>query len=188
MGCRIPWARPVLVVAGPTPGMHVAVNAAVSADGKLSSRRRDRIAISGESDFARVDRRRAAADAVAVGSLIATVLVAEDPPLLQGVVALASLYAVQMALAILRYRTGWVPSLVDNEPLLLMDGTEVLDDNLRQASVTAGDLRAKLREANVVSLDQVEAVVMETTGDISVLHAPPEGPSLDSQLLAGVRR
>jgi uncharacterized membrane protein YcaP (DUF421 family) len=125
---------------------------------------------------------------VAVGSLIATVLVAEDPPLLQGVVALASLYAVQMALAILRYRTGWVPSLVDNEPLLLMEGTEVLDDNLRQASVTAGDLRAKLREANVVSLDQVEAVVMETTGDISVLHAPPEGPSLDSQLLAGVRR
>jgi uncharacterized membrane protein YcaP (DUF421 family) len=125
---------------------------------------------------------------VAVGSLVATVLVAEDPPLLQGVVALASLYAVQMALAILRYRTGWVPSLVDNEPLLLMEGTEVLDDNLRQASVTAGDLRAKLREANVVSLDQVEAVVMETTGDISVLHAPPEGPSLDSQLLAGVRR
>jgi len=125
---------------------------------------------------------------VAVGSLIATVLVAQDPPLLQGVVALASLYAVQMALAILRYRTGWVPSLVDNEPLLLMEGTEVLDDNLRRASVTAGDLRAKLREANVVSLDQVEAVVMETTGDISVLHAPPEGPSLDSQLLAGVRR
>ena len=32
MGRRPPWARPVLVVAGPTPGMHVAVNAAVSAD------------------------------------------------------------------------------------------------------------------------------------------------------------
>ena len=58
--------------------MHVAVNAAVSADGKLSSRRRDRIAISGEADFARVDRRRAAADAVAVG--VGTVL-SDDPSL-----------------------------------------------------------------------------------------------------------
>ena len=58
--------------------MHVAVNAAVSADGKLSSRRRDRIAISGEADFARVDRRRAVADAVAVG--VGTVL-SDDPSL-----------------------------------------------------------------------------------------------------------
>ena len=58
--------------------MHVAVNAAVSADGKLSSRRRERIAISGEADFARVDRRRAAADAVAVG--VGTVL-SDDPSL-----------------------------------------------------------------------------------------------------------
>ncbi len=58
--------------------MHVVVNAAVSADGKLSSRRRERIAISGEADFARVDRLRAEADAVAVG--VGTVL-ADDPSL-----------------------------------------------------------------------------------------------------------
>ena len=60
--------------------MHVSVNAAVSADGKLSSRRREQIAISGEGDFARVDRLRAEADAVAVG--IGTVL-ADDPSLVR---------------------------------------------------------------------------------------------------------
>jgi len=58
--------------------MHVVVNAAVSADGKLSSRRRERIDISGDADIARVDRLRAEADAVAVG--IGTVL-ADDPSL-----------------------------------------------------------------------------------------------------------
>jgi len=58
--------------------MHVVVNAAVSADGKLSSRRREQIAISGADDFARVDRLRAEADAVAVG--VGTVL-ADDPSL-----------------------------------------------------------------------------------------------------------
>ena len=60
--------------------MHVVVNTATSADGKLSSRRRDQIAISGNEDFARVDRRRAEADAVTVG--VGTVL-ADDPSLVR---------------------------------------------------------------------------------------------------------
>ena len=60
--------------------MHVVVNAATSADGKLSSRRREQIAISGEEDFARVDRLRAEVDAVAVG--VGTVR-ADDPSLVR---------------------------------------------------------------------------------------------------------
>ncbi|WP_339106492.1 2,5-diamino-6-(ribosylamino)-4(3H)-pyrimidinone 5'-phosphate reductase [Haloterrigena salinisoli] len=58
--------------------MHVVVNAATSADGKLSSRRREQLAISGEADFERVDRLRADSDAVVVG--VGTVL-ADDPHL-----------------------------------------------------------------------------------------------------------
>ncbi len=58
--------------------MHVVVNAATSADGKLSSRRREQLAISGDEDFARVDRVRAESDAVVVG--VGTVL-ADDPHL-----------------------------------------------------------------------------------------------------------
>ena len=58
--------------------MYVHVNAAVSVDGKLSSRRREQIAISGDEDFARMERLRAESDAVAIG--IGTVL-ADDPSL-----------------------------------------------------------------------------------------------------------
>lgn len=58
--------------------MRVVVNAAMSADGKLSSRRREQVAISGPADFDRVDELRAEGDAVMVG--IGTVL-ADDPHL-----------------------------------------------------------------------------------------------------------
>jgi len=58
--------------------MHVVVNAAMSADGKLSSREREQIEISGPRDFNRVDALRADSDAVMVG--VGTVL-ADDPSL-----------------------------------------------------------------------------------------------------------
>ncbi|WP_318569645.1 2,5-diamino-6-(ribosylamino)-4(3H)-pyrimidinone 5'-phosphate reductase [Salinigranum marinum] len=58
--------------------MDVVVNAATSVDGKLSTRRREQLRISGTADFDRVDRLRAAADAVMIG--VGTVL-ADDPHL-----------------------------------------------------------------------------------------------------------
>jgi 2,5-diamino-6-(ribosylamino)-4(3H)-pyrimidinone 5'-phosphate reductase len=58
--------------------MDIVINAAMSVDGKLSSRRREQITISGPDDFDRVDRIRADVDGVVVG--IGTVL-ADDPHL-----------------------------------------------------------------------------------------------------------
>ena len=56
----------------------VQVNVAVSADGKLSTRERRQVKISGPEDFDRVDRIKADADAIMVG--IGTIL-ADDPSL-----------------------------------------------------------------------------------------------------------
>ncbi|MDZ7702690.1 MAG: 2,5-diamino-6-(ribosylamino)-4(3H)-pyrimidinone 5'-phosphate reductase [Halobacteriales archaeon] len=58
--------------------MRVVVNAAMSVDGKLATRRREQLRISGPADFARVDRLRSEVDAVMVG--VETVL-ADDPSL-----------------------------------------------------------------------------------------------------------
>lgn len=124
---------------------------------------------------------------VAIGSTIASTVVLESVSLLKGTVALAAFYTVQFAAASLRQHVPGFSAVQDNEALLLMAGSEVLDENLRRAQMTRGDLRSKLRGANVVHEDQVRAVVMETTGDVSVIHAAPDGPDLDPALLDGVR-
>jgi uncharacterized membrane protein YcaP (DUF421 family) len=122
------------------------------------------------------------ASTVAVGSLMATVAITQAS-LLNGVIGLATIYAVQMGVALLRRRTA-VEQVVDNDPVLLMVGDQLLDGNLRHARMTKRDVWAKLREANVTRYDQILAVVLETTGDVSVLHG--EGP-LEPGLLEGVK-
>jgi len=123
---------------------------------------------------------------VAVGSVFASVTLWQKPTLVDGAVALGALFGLQYVVGTLRKRVPGATTAIDNAPLLLMDGPETIPDNLRRANVTEADLRAKLREANVTQLDQVRAVVMESTGDVSVLHAPPGAPALDDELLADV--
>lgn len=124
---------------------------------------------------------------VAVGSVLASTIITPSPPLLQASVALASLFGVQAVIAALRKHTSWAEHVVDNEPLVLMAGDRMLRDNMRRARVTENDVWAKLREANVLDPQEVRAVVLETTGDISVLHGEPDRVDLHPCLLRGVR-
>lgn len=124
---------------------------------------------------------------VAIGSLIATTILTKDPPLIQAIIGLGALYTLQIGIAKLRAISPFINNVVDNKPILLMRGSDILDDNLKETGVTPDDLRAKLREANVMVLSHVKAVVMETTGNISVLHSEDTSQELDDYLLYNVR-
>jgi uncharacterized membrane protein YcaP (DUF421 family) len=120
---------------------------------------------------------------VAIGSLIASAA-SGQASLATVLVGVGVLYLLQFVVALGR-RRGLLVGAVDNAPLLLMEGDRVLHDNLREARITLDDLHGRLREANVLDYTSIRAVVLETTGDVSVLHGPSQ---LDAQLLQGVRR
>lgn len=121
---------------------------------------------------------------VAVGSVMASTSLTSATPVAHGVLALVGLYGFQAAVARLRQATGMASGIVDNTPTVLMIGPRMLDENLKAVRVTHSDVRAKLREANVLQYTDVHAVVLETTGDVSVIHG--DGP-FDPDLLRGVR-
>lgn len=125
---------------------------------------------------------------VAIGSLFAATIVTEKPAVFQGVTALVTLLVLQSIVAGSRVWSEKAEDLVDNCPLLLMDGTKILEDNLTKGQVTLSDLKGKLREANVLRLCQVKAVVLEATGDISVLHTSDAEIEIEEDLLEGVSR
>ena len=124
---------------------------------------------------------------VAIGSILASTILSKSVSLIEGTVGLAMVYLLQIAVASLR-RSTHIEKLVDNSPMLLMDKTEILHENLKKARVTEADLRSKLREANVLEISQVRAVVFEATGDISVLHTKDENVDLEDWLMDGVVR
>lgn len=121
---------------------------------------------------------------VSFGSVLAGTVLNPGVTLLQGMMAMAALFLVQWVIGYLRSRFPAVEGLADNSPVLLMRDGEVLAGNLSRTRVTMDDLRAKLREANVLHFGQVRAVVLETTGDVSVLH----GDHLSDELLGGTTR
>ena len=96
---------------------------------------------------------------------------------------MASLFAVQYLVAFLRQRSTTLDELVQNRPVILMKNGVILHDALKETRVRKEDLIAKLREANALDLSRVQAVILETTGDISVLH----GAACDEMLTQGVR-
>ena len=124
---------------------------------------------------------------VAIGSIVAGSILFDGPSLLRAIAALTIVFVLQIGVAALRKRVGFVEQAVGNDPVVLMTQDGMIAENLRKTHVTEDDVWAKLREANVIQLAEVRAVVMEATGDISVLHGDPDGPDLEARLLTGVR-
>lgn len=106
---------------------------------------------------------------VAVGSIIATTIQSKTVSLVEGASALLVVYFLQLFAAYFR-RYEMFRNLIDNKPTLIMDGPVMLKHNMKAVRVTEGDVRAKLRESNVVKMSEIKAVIFETTGDMVVLH------------------
>ncbi|HSN81210.1 MAG TPA: YetF domain-containing protein, partial [Polyangiales bacterium] len=98
--------------------------------------------------------------------------------------AMAALFLVQYLAARLRKASNTFETLLQNQPVVLMRDGVILHEALTSTRVAKDDLIAKLREANVLDLSQVRAAILETTGDVSVLH----GHACSEELLQGTKR
>ncbi|MGF1519270.1 MAG: DUF421 domain-containing protein [Nodosilinea sp.] len=106
---------------------------------------------------------------VAFGSILATVLISADVPLLQGILALGLLIGWQFLLTWLSVRSHRFQNLVKGNPTLLLWQGELKKEALLKARVTEGEINAAIRSKGGAALEQVAAVVLETDGTFSVI-------------------
>ncbi len=122
---------------------------------------------------------------IATGSLLAAAAAAESwTTFTQILLAMATLLSVQWALARARVASDRMRHLLGNTPVLLMLDGIFCEAAMRRTRVAREDVFAKIRAANALSLASVRAVVLENTGDISVLH----GEGFEAEVLEGVKR
>ena len=122
---------------------------------------------------------------IAMGSILADAVNNPLDSLMPAFVSLSILALIQVIFAKFRSSSDSFENAISNTPIMLMKDGKIFNENLKRALVSKADLMGKLREANVLQLSQVKAVVFETTGDISVLHTT-DNTSIDEIIMEDV--
>ncbi|WP_281541618.1 DUF421 domain-containing protein [Maribacter aestuarii] len=108
---------------------------------------------------------------IAMGSILADAVNKPLSSLMPAFISLALLAGLQVLFSKILSTSDKAQKVLTNTPIILMKDGKIFEENLNKALVSRADLMGKLREANVLQLSQVRAVIFETTGDVSVLHS-----------------
>ena len=125
------------------------------------------------------------ATAVAMGAIIGRTAVAGEQSYLTGAVAVVTLVAIHRAASILRFNSI-MGKLFDHRVLVLVADGQIRKWQLRRCGLTDNDLFTQLRQRDVFSLDDVQFVLYETKGSITIVPRQSDGG--DRELVqAGLR-
>jgi uncharacterized membrane protein YcaP (DUF421 family) len=117
--------------------------------------------------------------AVGIADMLVLVIVAdaaqnamagEYTSITDGMVLVSTLIAWNVFLDWLSFRFSWLRRLAEPGPLMLIRNGRMLKRNMRIEFITEEELRSKLREEGVESLEQVKSAYMESDGQISIIQ------------------
>jgi uncharacterized membrane protein YcaP (DUF421 family) len=125
---------------------------------------------------------------VALGSTLASVLTSKSVSLVQGVMALALLILMQLVSTFLAVRSDWYQRLIKAQPTLIYFRGEFLEDAMRKQRITREEILAAMRQQGAAVPEDVDAVVLETEGSLSVLRQNASSPDSLEQLGVNVNQ
>ncbi|TWJ21336.1 uncharacterized membrane protein YcaP (DUF421 family) [Micromonospora endolithica] len=118
---------------------------------------------------------------VALGSTLATILLSRDVSLVEGILALTLLVALQYAVALVAVRWPAAQRLLKSRPTMLLRDGRLRRDAMRRARVAESEIRQAARSSGAGDLSELAAVVLESDGSLSVIQRSKlgDGSSLD---------
>ena len=122
-----------------------------------------------------------ASDAIIIimfGAVAGRVIVGNPPTLAAGVIGLTTLMALEAAFGTIRKVVKWTRFL-DRRPILLVFSGEMVEDNLALAHITESDIYSAARRAGISRMEDVQIMILEPTGHVSVIKV---GQAIDPEL------
>jgi len=104
-----------------------------------------------------------------LSNAVQNAMVGSDTSLAGGLVAAASLFAVNAVFKECVYRIPGFGRMIQGESLMLIYHGSVNDVNMRKARLTTNELLEAIREHGVAKFADVDLAVLEVDGNISVL-------------------
>ncbi len=121
---------------------------------------------------------------VAFGSTLATVLLSPETTLFDGLTALAMLILLQFVVAMLSLRLAPFERLVKSAPRFLYRDGQYVEPALRKERIRKEEVLQAVRSQGMAGMEQVQAVILETNGNLSVIR---RSGSSDHSALQNVR-
>lgn len=104
-----------------------------------------------------------------LSNAVQNAMVGSDTSLMGGLVAAATLFAVNGIFKECMYRLPWFGKVMQGESLMLVYQGRINDANMRKAKLTTNELLEAIREHGVGKVSDVNLAVLEVDGNISVL-------------------
>ena len=106
---------------------------------------------------------------VVLGDAVQQGLTQDDYSLTGAILAIGTIAMLQLAVSFTNFKFPKLRSILDGEPIVVVQDGKPIDKTLRRERVTLDDLAAAMRKQGIGSLDDVQWAVMETSGIISFL-------------------
>ena len=106
---------------------------------------------------------------VALGSTFATVLLSKEVAFPEGLLAFATLAALQFCLTWASRRWSWLEKVAKSQPRVVLLNGDYRSRALDDERVTKDEVRAAVRKAGHGDVGKIAAVVLETDGSLSVI-------------------
>lgn len=111
---------------------------------------------------------------VALGSSLSTVALNKNVALVDGLLAFFLLLLLQYLITWLSVRVKMVKKLVTSQPSLLLYKGELFEQAMKKERITIEEIHSVARENGFQNLQSIDAIILETTGDIVII------PKIDS--------
>lgn len=125
---------------------------------------------------------------VGIGEIVVLVGLERQVDLVDGLVMLGILGSLEILMSLLVFRWPWFARLVEGQPTVLAREGHLLERNMRREHISLRDLRQELRKEGIDDLADVQEVVLEACGKISVIPRPETEMRRVAAELAEIRR
>lgn len=106
---------------------------------------------------------------IALGSILASVILTKSVSLSEGVAAFFGLAALQWLVTALSNKSDIFAKALRSEPKLLLKDGEFQDEALANERVTRDEVEAAIRKKGHGHVEEIAAVVLESDGEMSVI-------------------